>query len=422
MKRHIHKDNNSNCYIEWVVAITIMFATTFTVAETFVDTFYPILRVAAGIVRNLFLLLLIFYQIKHYGLNIKGKGFIFFTVYSIYILLYVTVFPVYKLDDLIKAPTSIANFFYRTGQVYIYLLSAQTILKHFNVTKFIIVSIFTAVIPCFIVIQYIGVETLQMFGSDDDSVVNVLAIGYCNSPLIVLSVLFCFKLFKFKIASFLLSLAVIICASFILLTGGERGPIIWTIVNLVICILLRTKHVVRIVFLLLVGILIFFANLNTVIDGLDSISPHAADKMESTFVEGDTNGRFDLDNSEGSTYIIGLKQFASSPLYGSYFRLITNHAVFRGHYPHNLFIEILMTMGLLGFLPFMYLMFIAFKKTIVVMRSNYTNAQQACLIMFLSSFLQLLTTATLVFNAAFWCFFYIVCNFDMCAENKKKTS
>lgn len=420
MAKEINKLNKSHSYIEWIVAVSVMFATTFTVAETFLDSFYPVLRIAAGIARNFFLLLLFVYQIMHYGLKLKGKGMLFFTIYSIYVLLYITIFPVYKLDDLVKAPTSIFNFFYRTGQVYLYLFCSKTILEHFNVTKFVLTSLFVAILPSIAVIQYIGPETLLMFGTDDDSEFSVLALGYCNGPLIVLSVLFCVRMFKAKYISLLFSIAIAASASYILLTGGERGPIIWTIVNISACLMIKAKHLGRALAVLMIGIILFILNLGNIIDGLESISPHAAEKMESTFVEGDTNGRFDLDNSQGSTYIIGLRQFASSPIYGSYFRLITNHPVFRGHYPHNLFVEILITMGLFGFIPFIYLMIVASKKMYVVLRREHSDAEEACIALFISTFLQLLTTATLVFNAAFWCFLYIVCNLNTSGHNKNR--
>lgn len=200
---------------------------------------------------------------------------------------------------------------------------------------------------------------------------------------------------------------------FILGAGGERGPIIWTVVNLFIICFLMSKNPARYILFLIMGGILLLANIDNVLDVIENVSPKAADKLEATVKEGDTNGRFDTNNPEGSTYIIGLDQFASSPIYGSYFRLITNHRVFRGHYPHNVFIEILMTMGLLGFIPFVYFLLKGWRKVRRKIKTgNYSYSQLACLVLFLAWFLQLQTSKTIVYNTAFWLFFYIMCIFD----------
>ena len=156
-----------------------------------------------------------------------------------------------------------------------------------------------------------------------------------------------------------------------------------------------------------------------IIETLRPYVPRAAEKLELTFKEGDTNGRFDMDNEEGSTYIIGLKQFASSPIYGSNFRLIT-YRYFRGHYPHNVFIEMLITMGLLGTIPFILLLLKAYKKVLkVIKRGNLQDPQLCCLVIFLGVFLQLQTSWSIVANAAFWTFFYIMCIFDLKIVERK---
>ena len=166
---------------------------------------------------------------------------------------------------------------------------------------------------------------------------------------------------------------------------------------------------------------LIIANIDSIIGGIGHVSSHAAEKVESTLKEGDTNGRFDVNNPEGSTYLIGLNQFFQSPLWGSYFRLVTEHRSFKGAYPHNVFIEILMTMGLLGFIPFIAFLVKSWKKVNKVLKKeNCTDGKFACLILFLSTFLQLQTTWSIVLNLSFWPFFYMMCVFDM--PIKEKTS
>lgn len=412
--------NSNTEYIEWLVAIAVSYATTFTVTEGFMGIFYPTLRVILGLLRNVVILLLLFYQIQHYGLAIRKRGLLFFLFYSLFIFLYITVFPYYKLENLVKAPSSYFNFFYRSFQVLFYILCIQTIIRHFSVTKYILTSLITATIPTVFFMWFVGYETIQFYGLDKDGdYISLLAIGYANAYLIPLSVLFYKKMYSKKLISMIFALIVFLTASTLVLLAGERGPILWAMVNIFICLFLISKNSRRYVVAAVFFVILLFANIDYVIETVSTFSPRAAEKIEMTIKEGDTNGRFDLDNEQSSTYLIGLNQFISSPFYGSYFRLITKD-YFRGHYPHNIFIEILMTMGLLGFIPFLYLLSVVWKKVRKTMNGSYTDNQLAFVSIFLSEFLLLMTSSTVLFDTAFWCFFVLLCNIDMNVKVKSK--
>lgn len=407
-------------YIEWLVAFAVSYATTFTVTESFMEIFNPNLRVVLGLFRNVVIFFLLIYQIQHYGLDIRKKGLLFFIFYSFFILLYITAFPYYKLEDLAKAPSSVFNFFYRSFQVLIYILCIQTIVLNFNVTKYLVTSLIIATIPTIYFMQYIGFETIQFFKMDKDSdYISLLSMGYSNAYLIPLTVLFYKKLFSNKLISIVFASIVFLITCTVVFLSGERGPILWAMVTLFICLFLIAKHSRRYIVIVVFFVILLLANIDFVIDSLRSFAPRAAEKIEMTVKEGDTNGRFDMDNKQSSTYLIGLNQFASSPLYGSYFRLIAN-GPFRGHYPHNAFIEVLITMGLLGFIPFIYLLSIVWKKVRKLLKGSYTDNQLACVSLFLSEFFLLMTSSTILFDTAFWCFFVVLCNIDMNIEAKSK--
>ena len=413
--RCIVSGRSGTVYIEWLVALAVSFSITFVVADSVFDTFFPALGRMTGLLRNVVLLLLLFYQIGHGGIKVRGRRvFLFFIVYSFYILLYTTVFSVYKAADLVKAPSSVLNFFYRTGQILIYLFCADTIVKYIKPAKFLIISFFVAIIPAVFFISYIGVDTLQVFGQDKngDDYISAMLLGYANAPIIAVSVLFYSRLFKSRALSRLFASTIIILSGFVLVAGGERGPILWTIVNICICFFLTHKNVAKYVLIALGLGLLLLVNYNSIMAKLEEIAPRTAEKISSTVEEGDTNGRFDLNDPEGSTYIIGLRQFASSPLFGSYFRLKTNHWIFRGHYPHNVFIEFMITMGLMGLIPFLFLLWRSWKNARRIKFSDNKDGQLFCLALFLAIFLQLQTSETIVFNSTFWLFLYIICNLD----------
>lgn len=422
--KDLHLENtNRNRYGEWIVALAVMFATTSQIMISAFEMFSPLLSSILGFSRNIVLFLLLAFQVKHYGIHIKGKhGFFFFILYSIYILLYITIFRVYKMEDIVAGPSSVFHFFFRTIQLLVYFLCAESIIRHLNCEKFLFVSFFTAIMPALFLIHYVGFETIQYFGSGSNDDFSFLTLGYCNSPLFILGVLLFIKTFKRNLLYGLFAIIVSLAVAFILFAGTERGPIIWCVANLVICLFLFVKNKIKYIIVILIFGLIGYLNIDNIIDSIKGFAPRTAERIESTVKEGNTNGRFDLDRPESSTYIIAWNQFLASPIYGSYFRLITNHIVFRGHYPHNIFMEIMITMGIVGLIPFLLLLLRAWSVVRKTFKYRiYTEGQIICLILFLSEFLKLQTSKTVVFNAAFWTFFYIMCNFDMIVKSRKAT-
>ena len=108
------------------------------------------------------------------------------------------------------------------------------------------------------------------------------------------------------------------------------------------------------------------------------------------------------DIEEGSTSAIrlslwreGLEQFMNNPFFGN--SLEVDKYQF---YPHNLFIEVLLSTGLIGFIPFTLLLFRGFKATINIFR-NYP--QYAWIgVLFLQSFMQNMFSGALYAASWFW--------------------
>lgn len=409
-----------NQYAEWIVALTVTFVVTFDVTIGVLNIISPPIVTLINIIRVLTLIPLLMFQIRHYGIQVKGKkGLLFFVFYTIYIYFYLELFPVYKIEDLKHVPPSLFHLIYYTVQILILLLCAETIIRHLNVTKFLFLSFFTSVLPSILIIQFIGVEVFQIIGQqkDDENYVSILALGYGNGPLLVLSIIFFKRMLKNKLLSMFFATIIILMTSYVILMCGERGPIVWSFMSLVICFFLLAKKISRyIVWTFILGVILYI-NVDFVLLGLSQLAPRTAERVELTITEGDTSHRFDTDDEEGSTYIIAWNQFLSSPIYGSYFRLITNTPSLRGHYPHNVFLEIMITMGLVGFIPFLFMLYKAWRTVRKTFKQKqYTEGQLVCLVFFLSVFLQLQTTETIVTYQYFWLFFYIICNFTMINE------
>lgn len=399
--------------IEWLVVIAVVLVTTYEVIKQALGMLD--LRLINGLVTylNLFLIFILFYyQNRHYGRGFIGRPFcFFFTIYCAYILGDMTLFRKYPLELMAAIPQSVFHFF-RTFLLSIgYLYCAETIVRHFNVRKYVIVSVIVCTIPSLVYVNYVGMEAIQNFevvkGGDD--YLSGLTIGFSNAPILVLCLIFMKTLFHKKMLSYIFSIFVITIIAYLFFALAKRGPILWTAVNLVICFFLTKREKVKM--LLMLGIflgILAYLNLDSIIDRMKEVAPKTGARIESTLLEGDTDGRFDVDHPESSTYLIGIDNFMSSPLWGYYFRLVTNSSHFKGGYAHNVFIEVLMTMGVLGFIPFILLLWKAYLNSSFTFRREYNANQLAFLVLFLSSFLMLQTSRSIVFRMDFWLPFYIL--------------
>ena len=267
-------------------------------------------------------------------------------------------------------------------------------------------------------VQYVGVDVIQAgIGKEDEEYISTLDVTYANIPLIVIGTMFFKKLFSRKIVSMAFATAIIAASMYVLFVYGKRGPMLWLVVNIVICSYLSSINLKKIFLLFTVTALMFFVFMDPIIDSIKDVLPLTGERIENTIKEGDTDGRFDTEDAKHSTYLIGLENFSRSPIWGYYFRLVTDYKHYQGVYAHNIFIEVLQTMGLLGFIPFMLFLLRAFNKCRKVFSRPHTANQMACLILFLCPFLQLQTSNSMLFKTDFWFFFYIVCCIDVLFVN-----
>lgn len=402
-------------HIEWLVAIAVVMITTISLFRALMGTLdYSIVKRCLLYSSILIVYLVFLYQKSHYGVRVYDKAFfVFYLVYCFYILLDITILRRYPLEDMLAVPTSmllfIFDFFISIG----YLLCAKTIVQHFNIRKYILLSLIVCTIPSILFIQIVGVELIQAgISEDDEEYIQTLTITYTNMPMLVLAVMNFKILFKKKWLSVLVCSGIIAAVLFILFAYGKRGPILWSFVCIVMCFIIKSVSLKKYIILFGAVVLSFLVFMDPIIDGIKEVLPLTGKKLELSLEEGDTSGRMDFEDPKHSTYLIGLDNFSRSPIWGYYFRLVTNYQHYRGVYAHNIFIEILMTMGLLGFIPFMILLFRAYIKSRRHFIRPYTASEMTCLIIFLSVFLQLQTSASCVFRHSLWLYFYILCCID----------
>ena len=125
------------------------------------------------------------------------------------------------------------------------------------------------------------------------------------------------------------------------------------------------------------------------------------------------SGRY---GSEDSAYALALKEFLISPIWGHYFRYSTVQGYFYGHYPHNIFLESLMTMGILGSVPFFYVLYRCVKNTYYAIRDDAPIAVIG--LIFIYIFSTLVTSTTMVLLGNFWIPLVIISTY---VPNKNKS-
>ena len=157
--------------------------------------------------------------------------------------------------------------------------------------------------------------------------------------------------------------------------------------------------------------------LDFVLDKIAEIAPLTAGRIRDAVYYGDTASRFDASQKGDSGYYLAVNQFLSSPVWGSYYRLISN-GIFKGCYPHNVFLETMISMGLIGLIPMLYMVVKIFKKSFYLIRNGLNEPYKLSFLLFLSIFFSLFTTGTILLNYGFWTFMCMLSFPKKCYEDK----
>ena len=219
-----------------------------------------------------------------------------------------------------------------------------------------------------------------------EDVISPLTLSYCSSLIIGVSLIYTIynkTTWQIKILSYIAILLSII--PFFL--GASRGGIIALFIPFILIAFsqLSIKNFIKylFVFIILASALIFFD---------DYFQSGLLDRFFSTTEAIETG-----DTSDIRFYIwkSSLSQFYSSPFFGD---KLNTDAI--NHYPHNIFIEVLQTTGLLGFIPFSILVFKGVNVSLRVFKQFPQYSWLAFI--FLQSLIQHVFSGALYSAAWFW--------------------
>lgn len=396
--------------ISFVVSMVIANIVVFSTISKFLTVFHPGLYSLYTYTTYIFAFLLLFFQIKRYGLTVLNKKFItFLCIYCIYIYYYTFISPKIDVMDLAYTPHDILSFMLRTFMLFSIILSSETIVNYFDLRQFLIVTVALCLFVSFWYIRYISLDVL--LAKDSEEFVSPMAMGYANAPIFTFSTLQFWKYKGLYNLKAYIYLSVALLSGYVIFAMAERGPIVFSFLALFVCFYYRkvksTKALVY-TFILLVFV---YINLENIINSIGYLFPSTAERLSQAFVEGDTNGRISTESGYEGVYVLGIKEFLKNPIFGSYFR-IYGYYIFEGSYPHNVFVELLMTMGIAGFIPFLYILWKTIKNSHVSLKNLYTPQKEIFLVFCLLSSVKLLVSGTIVFNVPFWVFLYIMSNIN----------
>lgn len=394
---------NIKTFLKTLYILTLCFSLSYFV----IDRAFPSLHVIATVLQYIAFISTFFFWIKNRKKLEYPKLFryfiYFYIAYSVLIFCYLTILRKIPLDEMLGCPPTIKDFILNTF-ILLFLLLFLPLLKYINQFNFLYKS-------------YIYLNTLSMLylcnrlGEQDLSSLPLMI--SCTTSSVALITLVSNKLYPNK-WNRIMSILIIIACIISWAQCNKRGPVLYFILSYLFIYISRNKnnkvHLLLSI-VLCVSILIFFNSI--IIDILINIAPELADRFKDTIVSGDTSGRL---GSDDSGYVIAINQIMDNPWYGTYFRLTIPFSIWTGAYPHNLFLELMMTFGIIGTIPFVIFIIKAFNNCYYNFQHISTTSLSVINLffsaLFINAFLSLMSTGTPLLNRTFWISLGAILYFD----------
>ncbi len=195
---------------------------------------------------------------------------------------------------------------------------------------------------------------ITSFVSRDQNYISPLALSYCSILLIGVSSFYLLtnKLYFYRKCFIVFSIIISLIPFFL---GASRGSVFALVIPFIFYFIfkkgLKNKTT-------LIAVIIVLSMLMLV----------AVNYLGSSVFDRFYNIQNDIDSDSTSSYRLtmyksGIEQYFKNPFFGNSLELTLT-----GYHPHNIFIEILITTGFFGFLPFFLFIFFLIKKSILILR------------------------------------------------------
>ena len=386
--------------IEKILKVQLVMILCFTMPNLMMDIFVPQLHTLTTFVLYATVLYTGTYVLRQKPKYNKSLVLfiIYFIIYSIVIYIDLTIDRRYSLSRMLGCPKSVTTFLTTTFIILFFILQAPLYRK---IKDFSFLAKFYILFNLPLILHYIsivGATEIQLDESITD--ISTLTLASTASNCLLLALIFRDSFTKNKIVNNIILLVVFVGTMSVWGDLAKRGAILWFFVTLIIYFILKSKNIKATVFKCLLILVAIYMILPAIISIIENFSPFLAERIEMTLLEGHTSGRME----EGGAYAYAIAQFYESPMLGSYFRIVTTNPIWRGMYPHNIILEMLITFGIAGFVPFVFFLWEIFSKLRASFSKNANNnsVEKVLGIMFINAFFSLMTSGTILLNLSFW--------------------
>jgi len=234
---------------------------------------------------------------------------------------------------------------------------------------------------------------------DANSTVNTIIYGKTGCALAIVAI-YGFRNYKFKFSKLIFSILLLIGVLSIM-RSGSRSPVV---ILLAVTAFYFVTNFSFIKGLLIIGISILFLwlSLGILIELSELIGSDIVTRIVASIEDGDSSGRNNI-------YLNVIDIIKDSPFFGSFY--LISSGVGKGAYPHNHFLEVFMTTGLLGGVPYVLMVLISLRKSFTLLSKKHSSGWIALL--YIQALLYGMFSGNLYSAEDFWGLCYFVLSVDI---------
>ncbi|WP_346861023.1 oligosaccharide repeat unit polymerase [uncultured Draconibacterium sp.] len=203
-----------------------------------------------------------------------------------------------------------------------------------------------------------GVSQYDTGRADVGEGLNAITMGRFSISIFIIA--FYVFLKEKKVSYRILSVFSMLLCLLVAALTGSRGPFV-TLALVILFFFLVQKNTKNVLRFMVVSLLLFVLLKGTILNFLESRGASIFIRMEQAIYEQNFSGRT-------QKYLDALHSFQENPIFGHYFVLDKGENA--GGHPHNLLLEVLITTGLLGIIPFLYILLSNLKKSVWVISKD----------------------------------------------------
>lgn len=345
-------------------------------------------------------------------------SYFIYIVYVIYVLYDIFIEPKVYRKDMLGVPADNISLLQGFCFTSIPLLYPTLINKNLN---YVLFAKFLAVIPTVIFPLYfsrVDYMLYVMYGASeissaemyDENIIGAFSIAAYASWAIIANLTVKGKWSRFKIVDKIVFYLILMINVICVIIASKRGPILYLCVTIFLYYLVRyQKYRKRMIYIVLISMALLWGIVEFA--GQLDFAQGLITRFMATAEDGGS-GRI---GSDFSVFNLAVEQIKQGFWFGSYFRILNS---LRGIYPHNFFLETLMTFG---FIFSMILYYVVLRGIAIGLKLIKQQRKESIIfLLFLIGFLITLSTGTLVNREVFWIpLFMLVSMKNVLVKNNK---